>query len=175
MHCPIEIHHIEATLGPRFEKIRRLSHHSAFYATLPAGETTTELTAKIEEHCVCWHAKGYTVFVGSLEGDHGPGLFAFFDITPVELMEIFNVGSHNDFFGHTPNRAQRYMRRLYETDKFVPYFIDAAGFKVRFVASVSAARAQEIEQAVLDFDPDAYDAANQSAILQKQKLELWWD
>jgi hypothetical protein len=174
MHRPLEIQQIEAILGPTFDSVRRLGNHAAFYGTVP-DDSTAALTEKIAEHCVRWHAKEYTVFVGCIEGDRTSGLFAFFNINPVQLMEIFNVGGHNDFFGHTPNRAQRYMRRLYETDEFVPYFIDAAGFKVRFVKQVSAARAQEIEKAVLDFDPDAYDAANQFAILQKQTLELWWD
>jgi hypothetical protein len=175
MTRPFEIQQIEATLGPTFDTVRRLSNHAALYASLPADEDTNALTDRIAEHCVRWNAMGYTVFVGFLEGDRSHGIFAFFNANPVQLMEIFNVGSHNDFFGHTPNRAQRYMRKLYETDKFVPYFIDAAGFKVRFIKPVSAVRAREIEKAIMDFDPDACDSANEAAILQKQKLELWWD
>lgn len=46
-------------------------------------------------------------------------------------------------------------RRLLTTDPFVPCCADPAGFKVRFVYDVSAARARDIAGAVLQFNPDA--------------------
>ena len=67
------------------------------------------------------------------------------------------------------------MAQLYMTNRFVPYFIDAAGFKVAFMQPVTPERAQEIENAIGAFAPDSYDLANQQVILQTQRLELWWD
>jgi hypothetical protein len=175
MNRPSELKAIEGALGPTFDTVRTCAQHSAFYSPIPARHSSHVLTCLIEKHCLEWNAMGYTVFVGLLEGDRRHGVFAIFDADPIQLMAVFKVGSQNDLFGHTSRLAQAYMRTLYQTDKFVPYFVAPLGFKVRFVNQVSATRAREIESAVLDFDPDAYDLANQSVIVQTQKLELWWD
>jgi hypothetical protein len=170
-----ELQRIEATLGRTFSVVRPLPDGSALYLRLPNHESGHTMATQIEEHCLRWNTEGYTVFVGMLSGDRHYGIFALPNVDPVRLMEIFEVGRHNDFGIDAAGRAARYMRALYETDRFVPYFIDPAGVKVRFVERVSVARAGEIEASVLDFDPDAYEFANQEAILREQKLALWWD
>jgi hypothetical protein len=111
----------------------------------------------------------------------------------MQLMDIFDVGSYNDFTGDTPDRAKRYMGGLFATDPFVPYLVDAANFKVRFINPVSVARADDIAHAVAEFDLDAYglvsapgdpESGDEAAdpvellrefILKEQKLDLWWD
>jgi hypothetical protein len=175
MDRPPEIAQIEATLGRSFSKMRSVANASAFYVLLPLDSNSQAATELIEKHCVQWHARGYTVFVGYVEGDANHGIFALPNINPVRLMESFHVGGHNDLLGDTPVRAARYMGELYKTEAFVPYFVDSAGFKVTFINHVSAARAEEIEHAIVEFDPEAYDLTNHETILAHQRVELWWD
>ncbi len=82
------------------------------------------------------------------------------------------------------------MASLFATNPFVPYLVDPANFRVRFLAPVSPARAHEIALAVMEFNPDAYfdlpaiddtdpefDPVEHFArvIQERQKLDLWWD
>jgi hypothetical protein len=222
MNRPREIEQIERALGRTFTS-ERLGPYSAFCSPidLPLNEVIGTSDGKIkiedglkkvdgtinqlEQHCVGWNALGYTVFVG-YANDFGPNtVFAIANADPIQLMDIFNVGAYNDMTGDTPDRVKRYMSQLFKTDPFVPYHVDAANFKVRFINQVSAARASEIAQAVLEFNPDAYALvdpcqleddsvpANEHAgpafelqaesgadlmqrrIMQARKLELWWD
>jgi hypothetical protein len=221
MNRPREIEQIEAALGciftsqalgpysafcspvePRFSEMSgRLEGHLEIEA---ASAKVHNLTEQLEEYCLPWSAMGYTVFAG-YRADFGPQrVFAIANADPIQLMDIFDVGSYNDMTGDTPDRARRYMATLFKTDPFVPYQVDAANFKVRFINPVSAARAGEIAQAVAEFDPDAYAFvtpsqfedeeefahepagpepeppddpvdAMQQLIMKTRKLELWWD
>lgn len=202
MNRPQEIEQIEARLGRTFKTLETIGPYSAFRARIdeprvvftPDG-SEFPLDRVIEtagEHCLWCHGLGYTVFVG-LPDDVGPlSIFAIADADPIVLMTVFDVGNHNDFTGDTPARARRYMTALLTTDPFVPYSADPAGFKVRFVNHVSAARAREIAEAVLEFDPDAVALGEAFAdvenagdidildvlgqrIHKRQRLELWWD
>jgi hypothetical protein len=221
MNRPREIEQIEAALGRTFAT-QELGPYTAFCSPIdapinqtrgrPEGnvpthgvrETLDSVTKQLEEHCLLWSAAGYTVFVG-YPNDFGPhSVFAVANADPIQLMNIFDVGNYNDMTGDTPDRAQRYMAKLFKTDPFVPYHVDAANFKIRFVNPVSAARAGEIAQAIVEFDPDAFALvspprfedegfANQPAgpesrpedespvdvmqrlIMNTRKLELWWD
>ena len=202
MHRPPEIKQIEALLGRTFTTRETIGPYSAFRALIeeprvtltPAGAEfpLDRVIETVGEHSVRCHGLGYTAFVG-LPDDVGPwSLFAIADADPIRLMTVFDVGNHNDFIGDTPARARRYMTELLAADPFVPYFADPAGFKVRFIDHVSAARARDIAGAVLAFDPDAValaeavvhveDAADidihdalAQVIHKRQRLELWWD
>jgi hypothetical protein len=217
-----EIEQIEETLGRMFTT-QELGPYSAFCSPIdaPINETSGRLegnveiedvlatihkvTQQLEEYCLRWSAMGYTVFVG-YPNDFGPHtVFAIANADPIQLMDIFDVGNYNDMTGDTPDRAKRYMAKLFKTDPFVPYHVDAANFKVQFVNPVSAARAGEIAEAIVEFNPDAYALVNlprfdddddfadepagpeyqrhdespvdvmQRLIMHTRKLELWWD
>ncbi len=218
MHRPREIEEIEKALSCTFTS-QELGPYSAFCSPIDVPITQLAGTidgniqiqdglakvdrtiAELEQQCVRWSAMGYTVFVG-YANDFGPNtLFAIANADPIQLMDIFNVGAYNDLTGDTPDRAKRYMAKLFKSDPFVPYHVDAANFKVRFINQVGAARAGEIAQAVMEFNPDAYALINvddgvpadepadldfelqdddgaalmRRRILKTQKLELWWD
>lgn len=185
---------MEAILGCTFTAVRAVDEYAAHHAPLPDGprryELLQALTARLDEHCLRFRASGYTVFLGLLDDRDPPGLFAIAGADPIRLMAIFAVGSHNDVIGDTPDRAARFMASLSATDPFVPYLVDPANFRVRFLGPVSLERAREIAGAVLEFDPDAYcevaqiedadqdfDPVEQLArnIQARQKLDLWWD
>jgi len=195
MNRPREIAEIEATLHCTFST-RELGPYVAFQSPLvPSGQADAlnechRLTPVVEQHCLHWNAMGYTVFLGYTDVD-GFAVLAVPDADPLRLMNLFAVGSYNDVTGDTPERARRYMAELFATDPFVPYLVDAANFKVRFVQPVSAARADEIAHAIAEFDPDAWQLLGapdledeydvdpidlvRQAIVNEQKLELWWD
>ena len=201
MNRPPEITQIEALVGRTFATLETIGPYVAFrapideprFTTTPAGSEfpLERVIETVGEHCLRCHSLSYTVLVG-LPGAGPPSLFAIADADPIRLMAVFDVGNHNDFTGDTPARARRYMAALSTTDPFVPYFADPAGFKVRFIDQVSAARARDIAAAVLEFAPDAValgealtpveeagdidilDALGQ-VICKRQRLELWWD
>ena len=202
MNRPPEITQIEALLGRTFTTLETIGPYSAFRAPIdeprvaitPAGSEfpLDRVIETVGEHCLWCHGLSYTVFVGLPDDVGPPSLYAIADADPIRLMAVFDVGNHNDFTGDTPARARRYMAALLTTDPFVPYFADPAGFKVRFIDHVSAARARDIAGAVLEFDPDAvalgealahvedagdidiHNALGQ-VIHKRQRLELWWD
>lgn len=202
MNRPPEIKQIEALLGRSFTTVETIGPYLAFRAPIdeprvtimPAGSEfpLDRLIETVGEHCLRCHGLGYTVFVGLPDDTGPPSLYAIANADPIRLMAMFDVGNHNDYTGDTPVRARRYMAALSTTDPFVPYFVDPAGFKVRFIDRVSAALARDIAGAVLEFDPDALavgealtrledagdldivDALGQ-VIHERQRLELWWD
>jgi hypothetical protein len=192
MKPPREIAEIEATLGCTFTT-RELGPYVAFQSPLTqdGGQTAAlrecdRVTNQVRQHCLRWKSLGYTVFVGYLDfGGHT--LFAIPQADPLQLMDIFDVGRYNDFSGDTAAFARRYMARLFETDPFVPYMVDAANFRIRFLTPVSSARAGELAEGIAEFNPDAYQLLPdlgevddpiqhlRQIILKDQKLELWWD
>jgi hypothetical protein len=196
-----EIGRIAAILGGRMFTTRELGPYMAFASPIQgdgqieAMRQVRVLTSLLERHCPEWHARGYTVFLGYPSDREGQILFAVPGADPIQLMDLFDVGSYNDFTGDTPARAKGYMASLFETDPFVPYQVDAANFKVRFINPVSPARAADIARAVGEFDRDAYEFATAPAdvdaaqpdldqspidllarrIQETGILGLWWD
>jgi hypothetical protein len=202
MNRPPEIEQIEARFGRTFTTLEAIGPYMAFRTSIdepqvtisPAGSEfpLDRVIQTAGEHCLWCHSLGYAVFVGLPDDVGPPSLYAIAGADPIRLMAVFDVGNHNDFTGDTPARARRYMAALLTTDPFVPYFADPAGFKVRFIDHVTAARARDIAGAVLEFDPDAValgealddieeagdidirDALGR-VIHRRQRLELWWD
>jgi hypothetical protein len=197
MNRPRAIDQIEASLGYTFTT-GNLGPYLAFQSLIKQDQLgrATEfdrLMEELEQHSLQWNASGYTVFLGYLDVVDDYIVFAIPNADPIQLMDIFDVGNYNDSSGTTPERAKRYMAKLFETEPFVPYLTDAANFKVRFINPVSAARAGEIARAIAEFAPESYelvwspadpesgdeaedpiDLLRQS-IMKAQKLELWWD
>jgi hypothetical protein len=202
MSRPSEIAQIEGFIGRSFTTVERVGEYPAFRVSLTGPRVVfnvertefplDEVIETVCERCLRCHALGYTVFVG-LTDDTGPqAIYAIADADPIRLMALFDVGSHNDFIGDTPARARRYMAALLATNAFVPYYMDAAGLKVRFIDPVSEARARVIAHAVVEFNSDAVTLVETLAddehagdvdivdllgrtIHQRQRLELWWD
>jgi len=175
---------VERTLDVTFTSWHELAGRHALVAHIDQTRQD-ELIDAIEPRCVDWDDAGHTVFVGAL--GHGPhGVFALPVVDPTELMAAFAVGSHHDLSprGDTAARARLAMQQILRDAPFVPYFIDAAGMKVRFVDPVPPLLAQRIEVAVLDFDLEALDLIDDdgreppslaSSIHRTQRLQLWWD
>jgi hypothetical protein len=203
MNRPREIELIEAVLGYTFTPAN-LGTYLAFHSPIKQDQQVggplefDRLMKELEQRCLEWHASGYTVFLGYPDVAENYIVFAIPNPDPIRLMDIFDVGNYNDISGDTPERAKRYMATLFATDPFVPYLVDAASFRVRFLNPVGAARAGEIAHAIAEIAPESYelvwspedpesappesgDEAEdpieclRQSIMTAQKLELWWD
>jgi hypothetical protein len=176
-----DVAEIERTIGVRATQTRKLGERDARYAPVAALEERA--LGLLEQHCVAWDGDGFTVFFGALEGDRSHGLYIAPWTDAIALMRLFAVGTHNGSM-RVATKAQRGMERIQREAPFVPYFADAAGFKVKFKGAVSDAQAEAFEALVLEFNIEAIELVEQAgdegpllaaAIQKNRRLELWWD
>lgn len=88
------------------------------------------------------------VFQGAI-GYEGPHLYAIAQLPPLELIELFEVGTHNN--GETSRReVKALMATVAEQDPFDVVFADAAGLAVTFRREVRRENAQRYAARLLD-------------------------
>src|SRR5262245_5438466 len=81
---------------------------------------------------------------GLLDDENGHRIFVIDGVHPVELARQFATGSHNASC-ETEEVCQE-LAKVYEIAPFRPYFIDPAGYKCRFVPTISRQQADAIEE-----------------------------
>jgi hypothetical protein len=163
---------IERALGLKFGYQRALSGKQFHYAPMPAFD---EILETIEKRCLDW-ADECTVFVGLEDDDSMHGVYAGPKISPLELIAPFGVGTHNDW--ESTDSVLEMMTQVFQKAPFVAYFVDAAGYRIKFLHEVTEEHAREFEQLVGEVCPDAIDLHEFGVfetVRQHRRLVLWWD
>ena len=123
------------------------------------------------------------VLCGHMAEDRGHRLYLIEDIEPAELIEQFECGSHNlSSIGHDDSeQCYEEMEAVHQIAPYRPYFADGAGFKARFLESISQEKALQIED-ILTVGLEGYqsDWSGEGPVLaetlvKENQVRLWWD
>ena len=170
---------LERVLGLSFSHELLLSGKKFRYARLdpedPEEESLYRAMEVLEKRCVDW-ANDCTTFLGA-KGEEPYAVYVGPKISPLEILEPFGVGTHNDD-GNQHEQTIWMLSELFQAVPFVAYFADAAGYRVRFLSDVTDALAKRIEEQVLEVCPDAielHEGDVAETIVQQRRLILWWD
>lgn len=130
------------------------------------------------------------VFCGLYEDFGSYHLFLYESDSPLELITIFRVGSHNagraELEPLKVEKVRLFMAPVYEKFRFWPYFVDQAGFKCRFLQPISRNDALEISsyvfetggwEAMIDYQGKEDLGGDPIAgnLYEGQEIFLWWD
>lgn len=123
------------------------------------------------------------VICGRMADDPGHRLYLIEDIEPAEVIEQFETGMHGLYSYGQDDSEQCYeeMEAVYKIAAYRPYFADAAGFKARFLETLSAAQALRIED-VLTVGLEGYQSewsgqgpVVADTLMKENQIRLWWD
>jgi hypothetical protein len=122
--------------------------------------------------------KGYFAVCGLLNQESSYRLFLAPSDDVVAVARVFEVGTHAadyDPEGHA--RALREIAIVQERSPMIPFFADAAGFKARFVGSVTEELITFLEGTLSDSVPmmDADDGSITKYVRTQKGIHLWWD
>jgi hypothetical protein len=121
------------------------------------------------------------LFCGMLGYDIGHAIYVIENISSIEIAREFQVGSHNAFGPSIQAKVCNELTRVFEIANFRPYFIDAAGYKARFLKQITENQAASIEEILTqglegyasEWSGDGPLLAN--TVLEENQIRLWWD
>ena len=118
---------------------------------------------------------------GLLEGDDGHAIYLVENASAIDLARDFETGSHNAFAGPETEQVCDELSRIFKVASFRPYFVDAAGYKAKFLDRLTTRQSQMIE-GILTVGLEGYvsewsgDGPILAETLVKENgLRLWWD
>ena len=127
------------------------------------------------------------LFCGSCGNDELYRLFLYESESPIDLIKIFQVGSHNAPIEESRHVEKVYtlMSEVYQNHSFTPCFVDAAGFECGFNERINANDAFNISPYI--FETDGYELMIDNngekfegdpiaqSLYEEQGFYLWWD
>jgi hypothetical protein len=121
------------------------------------------------------------VVCGLLDRDEGHAIYLIEDATPIDVAREFGTGTHNAFTGGEAEQVCDELSRVFKIAPFRPYFVDAAGYKAKFVGELTAKQAESIE-GILTVGLEGYVSEwsgdgpiMADTLLKENGLRLWWD
>ena len=123
----------------------------------------------------------WQIVCGCKGDDAGHSIYVIHGFSPIELAREFRTGSHNAWPKAETDKVCEQLGSVFEIAPFQPYFIDAAGFKCRFIQPISSQQADAIER-ILTVGLEGYvsEWSGQGPIVAdtvvaENGLRLWWD
>jgi hypothetical protein len=120
------------------------------------------------------------VVCGCLGDDDGHAIYLIENASPVDLAREFETGSHNK--GDDMKKVCDELAQVFDVAPFRPYFVDAAGYKAKFLSPITRERASLIES-ILTVGLEGYDESDSSgngsaiaeSLIAENGFRLWWD
>jgi len=124
------------------------------------------------------------IFCGHRGDDAGPAIYLIEDVSPIELAKEFETGSHNALDKFETKRVCDELARIFKIAPFRPYFMDAAGYKAKFLEPLTLETAQSIV-GILTVGLEGYasewtgEESEMSemveTLMRENQIRLWWD